>query len=331
MNAKIPRREFLGASLGLAAAGLAGCDQRKPSEKPTLDARFTYDISQYERTDPALLRHDEKAQFPTGFEGPKCLAVGAGDTILVGGDKAVKIFDKTGQLQSTIALRGLPHAVASVEDGRLLVALKDRIEVYAAGGKLVLTTESFGDRAHFTAIAEAGQIIFVADAGNREVLRIGPLGNVVSRIKGFLVPSPYFDLNIGPEGVLWVVNPGKHRVEAYTLDGKYETGWGETAMNVEGFCGCCNPVYFTRLPDGRFVTSEKGLNRVKVYDVKGKFESVVAGPEQLVKDRELARKACTNCQVGFGMPVAADSRSRVLVLDTSARTVRIFVPKEKKA
>ena len=65
--------------------------------------------------------------------------------------------------------------------------------------------------------------------------------------------------------------------------------------------------------------------------MKGKFESVVAGPEQLVKDRELARKACTNCQVGFGMPVAADSRGRVLVLDTATRAVRIFAPKEKKA
>jgi hypothetical protein len=102
-------------------------------------------------------------------------------------------------------------------------------------------------------------------------------------------------------------------------------------MNVEGFCGCCNPVYFTRLPDGWFVTSEKGLNRIKVYDVTGKFECVVAGPEQLIKDRELAWKSCTNCQVGFGMPVAADARGRVLVLDPSTRDVRIFERKEKKA
>jgi len=308
MNQKLPRREFLGA--GLAGALLAGCD------RPPLDARFTYDISKYEHIDPALLLYDEKTRFATGFDKPKCLAV-AGDTILVGGDKALKTFDSAGKLLHTRELPALPHAVTS--GGR--VAFKDRFE----------GSESFGDRAHLTAIAQTNDAIYVADAGNREVLRCDLSGRIVLRIKGFVVPSPYFDLNVGPDGVLWITNPGKHRIEAYTLGGKYETGWGENAMNVEGFCGCCNPVYFTRLPDGRFVTSEKGLNRVKVYDVTGKFECVVAGPEQLIKDRELARKSCANCQVGFGMPVAADARGRVLVLDPSSRDVRIFERKEKKA
>ena len=98
-------------------------------------------------------------------------------------------------------------------------------------------------------------------------------------------------------------------------------------MAVEGFCGCCNPVYFARRPDGKFVTSEKGLNRIKIYDAKGKFEGVVAGPEQLVKDRELAAKACVNCKVGFGFDVACDARGRVLALDPVARTIRVFTPK----
>jgi hypothetical protein len=323
MKQKIPRREFIGT--GLVAALFAGCDRQERAKKPPLDERFTYDISKYEHTDPALLLYDEKTRFATGFNEPKCIAV-SGDNILVGGDKALKTFDTTGKLLATRELPALPHAVTA--GGR--VAFKDRFE----------GSESFGDRAHLTAIAQTSDTIYVADAGNREVIRCSADGKVVSRFgkvgakdgtPGFVVPSPYFDLSVGPEGVLWVVNPGKHRVEAYTLDGKYETGWGATAMNVEGFCGCCNPVYFTRLPDGRFVTSEKGLNRVKVYDVTGKFECVVAGPEQLIKDRELARKACRDCQVGFGMPVAADARGRVIVLDPSTRDVRIFERKEKRA
>lgn len=325
MNEKIPRRKFLGVSLGMVAAGLAGCDQQKRAEKPPLDERFTYNISKYEHTDPALLLFEEKHSFPTGFDDPKCLAV-SGDSILVGGDKALKTFDATGKLLHTRELSALPHAVTA--GGR--VAFKDRFE----------GSESFGERAHLTAIAQTNDAIYIADAGNREVIRCDANGKVVSRFgrigandgnPGFAVPSPYFDLNVGPEGVLWVANPGKHRVEAYTLDGKYETGWGETAMNVEGFCGCCNPVYFARLPDGRFVTSEKGLNRVKIYDVKGKFEGVVAGPEQLVKDRELARRACSNCQIGYGIPVACDSRGRVIVLDPATKSIRIFTPKEKKS
>jgi len=35
------------------------------------------------------------------------------------------------------------------------------------------------------------------------------------------------------------------------------------------------------------VTSEKGLNRIKIYDAHGKFAGVVAGADALVKDLEL--------------------------------------------
>ncbi len=316
MNEELTRRKFFGVGLGaLTAAGLAGCDRPQRAEKPPLDARFTYDISRYEHTDPSLLLYEETNRFATGFAEPKCLAV-AGDTILVGGDKSLKTFDNDGKQLRARDLPAPPHAIAATG----LIAFRDHFE----GG------QPLGENVHLTAIAQSGDNVYVADAGHREVLRCNAGGVILSRIKGFVVPSPYFDLHIGPDGLLWVVNPGKHRIEAYTLDGQYETGWGETAMNVEGFCGCCNPAYVTRLPDGRFVTSEKGLTRVKVYDVKGRFEGVVAGPEQLVKNRDLARRACANCQVGFGMPIAADSRGRVLVLDPVTKDVRIFTPKGKK-
>jgi hypothetical protein len=309
MNTKMDRRKFLGAGFGVFAVGMTGCGK---TEKPPLDDRFTYDISAYMKTDPALLLYAETDQFPTGFTEPKCLAVD-GDTILVGGDKAIRTFDHTGKLLRTRELPALPHAVTAGG----LVAYKDRF-----------ADVSYGDRAHLTSITKSGDDIFVADAGNREVLRCDVGGKVLSRIKGFAVPSPYFDLHVGVDGLLWVVNPGKHRIEAYNLDGTLELSWGETGMNVEGFCGCCNPVYFTRLPDGRFVTSEKGLNRIKIYDPRGKFVGVVAGPEQLVKDLELAKKACANCQIGFGFPIACDATGRVLALDPATKAVRIFSPKK---
>ena len=281
-------------------------------DKPSLDARFKYDISDFEHTDPALLLYNETGKFPTGLQQPKCLAV-AGDSILVGGDKSLKAFDAAGKLLHTRDLPALPHAVTAGG----LVAYKDRFDGSA----------SFGERAHLTAIAQSGETIFVADAGNREVLRCDTTGKIVSRINGFAVPSPYFDLYAGTDGLLWVVNPGKHRIEAYNADGTLELSWGVTGMNVEGFCGCCNPVYFTRLPDGRFVTSEKGLNRIKIYSATGKFLGVVAGVEHLVKDLKSAMQACTNCQIGFGFPVACDAAGRVFALDPAMRDVRIFTPK----
>ncbi|MBM3243119.1 hypothetical protein FJZ31_43220, partial [Candidatus Poribacteria bacterium] len=52
-------------------------------------------------------------------------------------------------------------------------------------------------------------------------------------------------------------------------------GLGYLSMDIDGFCGCCNPVNFAMLPDGRFVTCEKGLPRVKIYDADGTFSGVV--------------------------------------------------------
>ena len=331
MNEKIPRLEFIGAGLtAAAAAGIAGCDSRQTAPKPPLDERLTYDISQFQRTDPALLLYEEKTPIPSDLNEPSCLAIATGDLIYAGGDRVVRVFGSDGVLRSSILLTETPRALDPLSDGQLRVGLRDRWEVYNKDGARLMKTEPLGERVHITAIAHAGKIVFVADAGNRQVLRCDADGNIVSRITGFVIPSPYFHLAVGSEGVLWIANTGKHRIEAYTFEGQYETGWGQTAMNVEGFCGCCNPVYFARLPDGRFVTSEKGLTRIKVYDVKGKFECVVAGPEQLVKDAELARKACTNCQIGYGVPVACDSRGRVIALDPATKSLRIFTPKEKK-
>jgi hypothetical protein len=83
-------------------------------------------------------------------------------------------------------------------------------------------------------------------------------------------------------------------------------------MDIEGFCGCCNPTHFAFLPDGSFVTSEKGIPRVKVYDRLGRLAAVVAGPDRF---REGVQ----------GLDLAVDQTERILVLDPARRAVRVFV------
>ncbi|TAN35994.1 MAG: hypothetical protein EPN23_09830 [Verrucomicrobia bacterium] len=341
-NTQVNRRGFLGAGLlagSSVASWLTGCggqkNLRKAGKRQPLDARFTYDIKAFEHTDPKLLLYTETAQIPTDFQEPKRITAGSNGTFWIGGDQAVKRLGADGKRHSTLTLAATPQALTVAEQDRLFVALKDHFEIYDTAGKLLQKSESLGPKTYLTGIAVAGDVIFLADAGNREVIRCDMTGKVIGRFgrlggkdgtPGFLIPSPYFHLLIGGDGLLWVNNSGRHAVEAYTLDGKYEFSWGQPGMSIENFCGCCNPVYFTRLLDGRFVTSEKGLNRIKIYDQKGQFVGVVAGPEQLVKDREQAAKACANCNIGFGFDVACDSQGRVLALDPASRTIRIFSP-----
>jgi hypothetical protein len=132
---------------------------------------------------------------------------------------------------------------------------------------------------------------------------------------------------MAPDGLLRVANPGEHQIEAYTMDGDLEVAWGTASFNVAGFCGCCNPVSFDIFPDGAFVTSEKGLPRVKLYDSHGGFTGLVAGPEAFPEYLEAAN-AGTPESLGSGIYAVIDPSGRVLVLDVVGGTVRIMQRKE---
>jgi hypothetical protein len=68
------------------------------------------------------------------------------------------------------------------------------------------------------------------------------------------------------------------------------------------------------MSDGKFVTSEKGIERVKLYGPDGAFECVVAPPS--------AFDAGT-----IGLDLAVDRGGRVFVLDPARKQVRVFARK----
>jgi hypothetical protein len=192
------------------------------------------------------------------------------------------------------------------------------------------------DNALLTALAADKDNVFAADAVNKVIWRYDRQGNLLNKIgvkdperniPGFVIPSPYFDIAMGDDGLLRVVNPGRHLIEAYTVNGDREWAWGKAAVRVEGFSGCCNPINFAILPDGGFVTCEKGLVRVKVYDADGQFVGVVAGPDQLGWVEPL--RVCLTPEEcsSKGFDVAADSAGRIYILDMVRHNVRVF---EKK-
>ena len=212
-------------------------------------------------------------------------------------------------------------ALATSPDGAMYVATENRVGRATLGATVTWLATVPGERARITSIAVDRSSIWVADAGARAVWRCDlegkPLGRIGDKdpdrdIPGFNVPSPYFDLLMAPDGLLRVVDPGRHRIDAFTTKGDLELSWGKPTFDLEGFSGCCNPSHLAMLPDGRFVTSEKGIPRVKVHDVDGTFVTAVVGTDGLDTETE-------PCDV------AVDSKGRILVLDRA--TVRIFEPK----
>jgi hypothetical protein len=306
-----------------------------------LSKEFKYDVNELTRIDPNLILYEESAEaIKTGLANTHGIAVDSKGSIFVAGDNAIRIFTQNGDRLGEIKLDDTSRCLAVMENGTIYAGLKDHVEVYDAQGQKQARWESLGQDAILTSIVVSEDNVFVADAGHRIVIRYDTEGNIINEIgrkdslrniPGFVIPSPYFDLAVPKDGLLRVVNPGRLRIEAYTFDGDIEFWWGEPSAAVEGFCGCCNPVNIAVLPDGGFVTCEKGLVRVKIYDSEGSFVGVVAGPEQFGAGG--TSKICMfpeECQTS-GFDVAVDTDGRIFVLDTVDNIVKTFTKVKGKS
>jgi len=289
-----------------------------------------------------MVLYREVAGYNVDFATPHALAVDATGRIYVAGEGDIQVQIPNAAPGEVVSIQlaggGTPRCLA-VEDKRLYVGVDDHVVVIDLDmerGEARTAWEPPVSKAVLTSIAVWKDNVFVADAGNRVVWRYDTAGKLLGQVgrkdankhaPGFVVPSPYFDVAVAPDGLLRIVNPGRHRIETCTLDGDFGAEpWGKAGTAVDRFAGCCNPVNFAILPDGGFVTAEKGLTRVKVYDSDGRFEGVVAGPEQF-KQHDAVCSNKGGCGWG-GLDVAVDSKGRVLVLDPLTRQVRIFIHKD---
>jgi hypothetical protein len=338
----ITRRQFIKASaqdagllaLGTVAFAASGTSARA-ANSGTQANPFAYDVSRLRKTDPKLIQYEQVGQFRSPYPEPHRIAAGPEDRFYIAAGNYVTIVDREGVRLSELALPGPARCVAVANDGTVYAGVRDHVEVFDRKGTRTATWESLGQRAWLSGLAVGDKEVFAADSGNRVVLRYDRSGKLVGRIgeknkdrnvPGFVLPSAYLDVKLGPDGLLRVNNTGRHRVEAYTPQGDLEFFWGKPSMAIEGFCGCCNPVGLALLPDGRYITSEKGLPRVKIYSKEGAFECVVAGPESFSENWQ--KCSPSDCTTG-GLDAAVDSAGRIYVLDIVEANVRIMARKKQ--
>jgi len=331
----------IAVSVVIAAAAAAGIMAvvrvgRLGMEGSGLSTEYQYDLSAMAHIDPELIVYGEiGAPIATGLSQTRALAIDASGTLYVAGDQTIKVIEPDGRIKDSLALSVAPRCLAPAGE-QLYIGTRDRVLIADRRGEVQATWPSLGDDALITSIALDEDHVYIADAGQRIVWCYGREGRFIRRIgdrdrerniPGFVIPSPHFDLAMAPDGLLRVVNSGRHQIEAYTVKGDREFAWGEFGNTLESFTGCCNPVSFAILPDGRFVTCEKGLVRVKVYGADGLLEGVVAGPQQLTDGVGSICETPAQCQRG-GFDVAVDAAGRVYILDTIENVVRTFAPKE---
>jgi hypothetical protein len=325
------------AMLALAFVGCGDDSTRLPTALPSAESASDDQahvdeaaaIAAAEPIDPKSIAYQECCRFYARAASARALALDAEDRIYVGDDKGILRYSSSGEVDANFNSTAAPRclAIGGKEHrypGRIYAGDEDHIALLDASGRQIASWTSLGDKASIASIAVAENSVFVADAGNRIVWNYDAGGKIVDRIgeadparhvPGFMITGHFFDVAMGGDGLVYAVNPRALRIEGYTHQGDLETHWGKGSPAVEDFFGCCNPVHLAVMPDGRFVTAEKGIPRVKIYSREGKLQCVVAGPGQFSASTAL-------------MGLAVDSHQHVIVLVSSDHPiVEVFVPK----
>ena len=330
------RREFLGDVLKSGSAAALGglvCIGLSPEAG---GSKNPLDIINRTKIDPEMILYREMGKpFPSGFSESRFVTVDSSNVLYLAGDQSIKIMDNRGSIKDTVNLNVSPFCLTPA-DNNYFIGTRDRVVITDRRGRVQAKWNNLGENAWITGIVLHNDHVFIADAGQRIVWCFDTGGNPVRRIgdrdpdrniPGFVVPGPYFDLAMAPDGLLRVANPGNHQIEAYTVKGDREFAWGSFGNRLENFTACCNPVSFAILPNGDIITCEKGVARVKIYDTFGKLKGFVAEPKQLANvspsigiKRERVQR--------YGFDVAAAGDGHVFILDRARNVLRIFKRKQ---
>ena len=246
------------------------------------------------------------------------VAVDSADQISVLGDGEVRTFDSKGIfVRNWKAPEGA--LCMAIGGGRVYLGRAGQVEIYSAAGirEGGFAAGESGKSASITAIKISGAEILVADASARCIRRYTETGKLIGEIgtqnktRGFMLPNRSLDMAVDSKGIVRATDSGRHRVSSWILDGTPAGNFGKFGLrNPEDFVGCCNPVNIAIAPDGKIITAEKVVARVKVFDDAGKLLALI-GPEHFDPQ-------CIH------LYLAVDSKGRILVADPVRLEVKVF-------
>jgi hypothetical protein len=235
------------------------------------------------------------------------------------GDSEVKVFDSAGVLLRRWPTALPPYSVAAASDGSVWVGHEGQVEIFDGTGSLLRTWK---DRSHFGRVTSIGffkESVLIGDVSMRCIHRFDSEGKFLNHIAndnplgGLRIPNGVVDFGIDPQGVVHVANPGKHRVERYSLEGRLLGHMGKfTGPDPAGFSGCCNPTNVAIAGPDLLCVTEKAGPRAKIYDYAGKLIAMIenAGFDPKTKN----------------MDVAVDAHGHVFVSDPAKLAVFEFEP-----
>jgi len=284
---------------------------------------YEYTIDNFKDIDSTQFCYTEVKRFNPIIDKLNGITIDTDDNIYLTGLQKVMVYNKNLEFKKEFKIDAEAKNISISASKEIFLSVSNHIEIWNVEGVLINKWEKFNERSVITSIALSEKLVYVADAGNKLVLEYNYEGKFVKEIgkkdtlngiPGFFIPSPYFDVAMGLHGELWAVNSGLHAFEAYNTDGRLVSTWERTSMQLDGFSGCCNPSHIALLSDGSFVTSEKGLVRVKIHAPSGDFKCVVAGPNEFDEDTR-------------GLDLAVNSEDDIFIIVPDKNEVRVYKKK----
>ena len=208
----------------------------------------------------------------------KAVTVSDNGNLILGGDSYIAAF--TPAFEPVWNLKtDLPVTSVTTSGDTIFASTMETILMVSDKGDPMAEWGPFEDRAIITSVSANNGFIVFADAGNRVVIVLDKDGNFKKIIgntgEPFIVPSPYFDVAVAEDNIIYVSNPGNSRVDLRDMEGTLVGQFGDPGIEPDEFSGCCNPANFVIVPGG-FITAEKGINRIKKLGKNGEFIELVS-------------------------------------------------------
>lgn len=290
-----------------------------------------YSIDKFKQIDTSQICYKQIRELKTTLENFTAIALDDDDNAYVCSDKEVQVYDKTWKMLFSFRVDSNLSSIALDQGKAIFLGLANHVEVFDMKGKRTAVWKPYLDDSYFTSMTRIGKDIYAADAQNSIILRYDEQGRLINTIgkkdttkgwNGFIIPSLYFDVAAGPYNELWAANTGMHQLVHFSPEGELLSSWGTASMSLDGFAGCCNPIHFAIMPDGYFVTYEKGLDRIKLYDPVGKYVCAVTGPAVVNE------KALNTCSISAPIhDLAVDRDGYIYALDGQSMLVRVYARK----
>jgi sugar lactone lactonase YvrE len=256
-------------------------------------------------------------QFAATLHG---ITVDSKERLYAVGDSEVKVFESSGEFLRSWQT-GLPGFSVAVSEQAVYVGQEGQLEIFDLSGKLLDTWQDPSLLGRVTAVQVVGEYLLVADSQDRCIRRFDRQGACLNsigkenRMKGFNIPNGALDFSVDEHSIIHACNPGKHRVERYSLEGELLGHIGRfDGRDPQGFPGCCNPTNVAVSGQGLIYVTEKAGPRAKVLANSGNLLAVIA--------TDVFDPNCKN------MDITVDSGGRVYVADTVRLEINVFGPED---